>query len=72
MREKIMRLYLTPFFLQKEKEKENMRVRDEYNLCKTNKTMRKEIKNILIKISFNYSFGSCFRSKMLSWSSSSF
>jgi len=45
-----------------------MRVGDEYNLCKTNKTTKKEINNILINIWFNYFFFSCFCSKMLSWS----
>jgi len=60
-----MSLYITPFFLKKKK---HMRVRDEYIFCKTNKTTRKDIKNILINIWFNYSFGYGFCSKMLSWS----
>ena len=46
-----------------------MRVRNKYNFCKTNKTIRNDIKNILINIWFNYSFDYCFSSKMLSWSS---
>ena len=44
-----------------------MTVRNEYNFCKTNKTIRKNIKNILINILFNYSFGYYFSSEMLSW-----
>ena len=44
-----------------------MTVRNEYNFCKTNKTIRKDIKNILINIWFNYSFDYCFSSEMLSW-----
>ena len=43
-----------------------MTVRNEYNFCKTNKTIRKDIKNILINIWFNYSFGYCFSSEILS------
>jgi len=65
MREKIMSLYLSPFFFSKRKRKYT-RVRDEFNLCKTNKAMRKEIKNILINIWFNYFFGYYFRLRMLS------
>jgi len=41
-----MNLYVTPFFLKKK----HIRVRDEYNLCKTNKRTRNDIKNILINI----------------------
>jgi len=40
MREKIITFSL----------KKDMTVRDEYNFCKTNKTTRKDIKNILINI----------------------
>jgi len=51
-----------------QKQEENIRVRDDYNLLKTKKTMRRKIKIILINIWFNYSFDSCFRFKILSWS----
>jgi len=60
MREKIITFFLT---------KKYMRVRNEYNFCKTNKTTRNDIKNILINIWFNYFFDYCFNSKLLSWSS---
>ena len=46
----------------------SLRVRNDYNLWKTKKTMRRKIKITLINIWFNYSFDSCFRLKMLSWS----
>ena len=42
-----------------------MTMRNEYNFCKISKTIRKDIKDILINIWFNYSFGYCFTSKML-------
>jgi len=38
-------------------------MRDEYNLCKTKRTMRTKIENILINIWFNYSSSSGFHTK---------
>jgi len=50
------------------KTRKDMIVRNYYNLWKTKKMMRRKIKIILINIWFNYSFHSCFRLKILSWS----